>query len=125
MDSGCTDSMIRSGLVEGNGKCSKIVAFDGREIVSKGLALVEVYVNGMQLRLNMIVVEDMIEDFDVVFPDFRSPTYLEMKRNSFGEEIIQAAQSILKKRKRVRFNIPISNDEDEDFDEINSMPIAE
>ena len=66
VDTGCTDSMVRSDLVSISGPSCSVVAFDGRVIQSKGRADVLIGVREAELSVNMIVVDEMLEGVDMV-----------------------------------------------------------
>ena len=66
IDTGCTDSMIRSDLVSSSGPSCSVLAFDGRVIQSRGRADVVIGVHEAEMSVNMIVVDEMLEGVDIV-----------------------------------------------------------
>lgn len=67
VDTGCSTTVVASYLVpECEGKKSKLVAVDGREIVCEGETNVELVVQEIQLGIRAIILRKLIDGIDVV-----------------------------------------------------------
>ena len=66
VDTGCTTTMVHDNLVNGATGEAVMVAFDGREVVCKGLALVNLQVGEKVISHEVTVVENMVKGVEVV-----------------------------------------------------------
>ena len=66
VDTGCSNSLVESDLVERCYGKSNLIAFDGREVESQGHSNVELCVAGQTVRADLMVVERIACDFKVI-----------------------------------------------------------
>ena len=66
VDTGCTRTIVSSGLVENVGGVSVIVAFDGRKVRCKGSSTVELCVHGSCVQAVVAVADEIVEGIGVV-----------------------------------------------------------
>ena len=66
VDSGCTSTMVRSNMVDGwSGECS-VKAFDGYKVKGLGFSNPTITIDGNSFKTNVMVVEKIVEGFDIV-----------------------------------------------------------
>ena len=66
VDTGCTDSIIRPGLVTPDGQSPCVVAFDGRRVPCHGRAVVSLIVQQSEIQVDIIVSPTMLPGIDLV-----------------------------------------------------------
>ena len=95
VDTGCSDTMVRSELVRGDGLLAVVRAFDGRDVASDGRAQVEVVVARTLIKLKVLVVKEMIEGVDLVLGldaiDLLGGMCWKSGEVSFGKTVCNAA----------------------------------
>ena len=66
VDTGCSTAVVRTKLAKNiSGKCH-MAAFDGRIVDCQGTSIVDLEVNGISLKINAVVLDDIVNNIDVV-----------------------------------------------------------
>ena len=66
VDTGCSDTMIRSDFVRAVGPSCPVASFDGRVVQSKGRVCQVIGLGDLELAMDMLVVDKLLEGFDIV-----------------------------------------------------------